>query len=275
MDFELARTLTHSVMKALLAQAQQNPGNDSQFRQDMQFGSIFSRVEGLAWQEGHVPATNQLSGQERSYVSQSLWELVVQGILVPTADGGTQGWPFVSFTEHGKTAINSESPTPYDPTAYLMDFADADPVVGFYIEEALRCFRANCHSACVVMLGVASERLFDLLLEHFIDALASDRERENLEKRTDGKFVTVRYDEFKKRLDPKKGQLPLPMRDNLDTALTSIFNLIRQHRNDSGHPTGRVISRNEAYALLNVFPHYYGEMATLTGYLGERPNSLS
>jgi hypothetical protein len=125
------------------------------------------------------------------------------------------------------------------------------------------------------MLGVASERLFDLLLESFAAAVASTTERRNLEAKTKTRTVAVRYDELRVRLEPKKSQLPTPLQDSLDTCLVSIFNLIRQHRNDSGHPTGRQMTRDEAYANLYVFPHYHAQMYKLVEHLRANPGSLS
>ncbi len=116
-------------------------------------------------------------------------------------------------------------------------------------EVSCCCFRAIRYIACV-MLGVASEGLLDLLLERFVGALASETERDHLANRTEGKFITIRYDELKKRLDPKKPQLPKPIRHSWETTLASIFNLTQQQRNDASHPTGRAITRDEAYGLL-------------------------
>lgn len=276
MDFEMVRTLTHDALKAMLEHLKGDPQYQSsgQFSADMQLNHIADWVERLAQERQHVGKTVRLTNQERKFVAHALWELVIQGILVPSSESNT-GWPFVSFTDYGTRAIFAEHPTPYDPAGYLSHFNQADAVVKFYVEEALGCFRANRHTATVVMLGVASERSFDLLFESFCAALYSPHERTNLENKTKGKFVTTRYNELKKSLEPKKGQLPKDLRDNLDTVLTSIFNLIKQHRNDTGHPTGRSMPRDEAYALLSVFPHYHRQMFELTDHLQKSPGTLT
>ena len=87
-------------------------------------------------------------------------------------------------------------------------------------------------------------------------------------------MVVQRYNELKKRIDPKKGQLPSEIADSLDTALVSIFNLVRYSRNDVGHPTGRTIRKDEAFANLHVFPHYCKYMYELINHLQANPNSL-
>jgi len=243
----------------------------------MQVASIIARVGRLAEQRDIKP-NDGLTNQEQHFVIRALWELIIQGFLVPNnASSGTQGWSFVSFTDYGEKMILADRLTPYDPTMYLAQFVEGltDPIVNFYVEEALGCFRANCQTACALMLGVASERLFYLLLDSFLGVLASQRERDDLQKKTDGKSITSRYRELRKRLDPKKGQLPQPLCENLDTCLVSILNIIRQQRNDAGHPTDRVVTRDEAYALLYVFPHYHNQMSELTLHLKEHTKSLT
>lgn len=277
MEFELVRTLTHDVLRDMLLRVQKDPSSFGQFSSDMQVASIIARVGRLAKQRDIKP-NDGLTNQEQHFVIRALWELIIQGFLVPNnASSGTQGWPFVSFTDYGEKMILADRPTPYDPTMYLAQFVEGltDPIVNFYVEEALGCFRTNCQTACALMLGVASERLFDLLLDSFLGALASQRERDDLQKKTDSKSITSRYRELRKRLDPKKGQLPQPLCENLDTCLVSILNIIRQQRNDAGHPTGRVVTRDEAYALLHVFPHYHNQMSELTLHLKEHTKSLT
>jgi hypothetical protein len=275
-EFEQVRTLTHEVLKEMLRGVKKNPNTVTNFTGNMQRTNIVGQVEQIARQRGHL--TNQdLSHEERRFVVEALWQLVIQGILIPGTFDGDQGWPFVSFTEHGERTIQEEGPTPYDPDRYLEQFrgGNVDPVVSFYVEEALGSFTANRHTSCVVMLGVASERVLDLLHSAFLAALASQNEREKLMQKANGKMLVVRYGELKKRLEPKKDQLPQAMRDNLDTTLTSIFNIIRQLRNDAGHPTGRQMTRDEAYALLYLFPYYHAQMSALIEHLEANPDSLT
>jgi len=278
MDYELVRSLTIRTLRNMLERFQQGQTRPSQFATDMQVSTITSNSTRHARELGHIGSTTHMTPQEQGFVTQTLWELIIQGILTPTnLDGGTGGWPSVSFTEYGKRAITAERPAPYDPTAFLAQFPDesTDSIVRFYVEEALGCFRANRYTAAVVMLGAASEKLFDLLLDAFSISLASEIQRENLARRTKDRSITVRYRELRQRLDPKIDQLPDRFHGNFDTNLTSIFNLIRQERNDSGHPTGRAITRDEASSLLNVYPHYHNEMVGLIECLSESPSTLT
>ena len=92
MDFELVRALTHEVLRTMLLRFTQGQ-NRGQAAADMQLVNITNQVERSAIQSNHIAAGTDLSNSERSFVTQALWELVVQGVLIPAnADGGTQGW---------------------------------------------------------------------------------------------------------------------------------------------------------------------------------------
>ena len=277
MDYEQIRTLLHETIRTMLERVKGNQSDIGQFSQSMQVVSLVGRVEDLARKQGHISDSERLNTQQQCYVVQALWELIIQGVLVPiSVRNADQGWPFVSFTDHGEKVILEEWPTPYDPSNYLgqFDSTSHDEVMMFYLEEALGCFHANRYAASTVMLGVAAERIFDLLLAAFIDALASDKQRERLSKGASNRPITTRYNELKKRLDSKKSQLPASLTESLDTCLVSIFNLVRHHRNDTGHPTGRKMTRDEAYANLYVFPHFCNEMYQLIEHLKANPQSL-
>jgi hypothetical protein len=64
-----------------------------------------------------------------------------------------------------------------------------------------------------------------------------------------------------------KGRLPGDLKDDLDVALSALFTLFRNNRNDAGHPTGKDIDRELAYANLVVFPTYVKKIYDLIGWL--------
>ena len=280
MDYEEIRALVHSALKGMQIHLEADPSYENQMASDMQRNTIFSLVENAAKKEGRIQPTESLGQIGSGFVSQALWELVIQGILMPVNAAGTSGWPFVSFTEFGKEAILQEGEyTPYDPSGYMKrlreDVLNLDSVVDFYVVEALGSFRASRYTASTVMLGVSSERLFDLLQEAFIGSLASTQEKSRMEAAVKPKSIVYRYGELKKRLDPKIPQLPADLRADVDTYLTSIFNLIRYSRNDLGHPSPKTFDREEAYAHLYVFGRYCTYMYRLINHLANNPNSLT
>lgn len=279
MERELVKTLLRAVLRNMLARVKANPKEEAQYQVDMQLGTLCNRVEQMAKQQVHIANGDSLSTQDQKVIVSTLWEMINCGILIPSQDDGHATWPFVSLTCYGQTAISEEEYSPYDPDGYLMQLQrevdDLDDVLIFYLTEALGCFRANQNVACMVMLGVASERLFDIMLESFITSLSSEREKDQLQKNTQGRMVVKRYDELRKRIDPKKGQFPPQLAENLDTYLVSIFNLVRYTRNDGGHPTGRAFRRDEAYANLYVFAQYCKYIYQLIGFLRQNQGSLN
>jgi hypothetical protein len=90
-------------------------------------------------------------------------------------------------------------------------------------------------------------------------------------KATAGKMIKTQYDEFLKMLEghlrgklPKK---PVNLQDEIDTALGGIFPMIREQRNNAGHPTGLPVGREIAYANLAVFPTMLRQMYSIINWL--------
>jgi hypothetical protein len=61
--------------------------------------------------------------------------------------------------------------------------------------------------------------------------------------------------------------LPNDVKEHLDSALTTIFNLFRVHRNEAGHPAGKVPEREVVYAHIIAFPFYVRKVYELIGWL--------
>ncbi len=72
---------------------------------------------------------------------------------------------------------------------------------------------------------------------------------------------------------PTCSQLPRPMangrmaRCQWRTALTTIFHMFRANRNEAGHPSGKMLSREEAYAKITAFPFYVRKVYELIDWL--------
>jgi len=77
--------------------------------------------------------------------------------------------------------------------------------------------------------------------------------------------------QIEKKLDPIREQLPSELQDSVGTELTGIFQLVRRTRNDAGRPTGVRIEREEAYALLQLFPTYTKSAYDLMNWLKVTP----
>jgi len=117
------------------------------------------------------------------------------------------------------------------------------------------------------MAGVASERILILLRNAIHTAIAQDDGKRKFFEKTEGQIAKRIYDAVKNKIDPVREQLPEPLQDSIGTQLDGILSEIRQTRNDAGHPTGRVIERAEAYALLQLFPVYAKSAYALIAWL--------
>ncbi len=48
-----------------------------------------------------------------------IWELMIEGVLMPGLNSMNPGHPWFSKTNYGKQVIQSVNPTPHDPDGYL------------------------------------------------------------------------------------------------------------------------------------------------------------
>ena len=103
------------------------------------------------------------------------------------------------------------------------------------------------------MLGVATEQTFLLLIEA-IDQ--NPKHQATFAPVKEERTILRKVNKFQKILDREKNTLPSEVKDDLDTNFLGILSIIRNFRNDSGHPSGKIIDREQAYVLLQLFPHY-------------------
>lgn len=135
--------------------------------------------------------------------------------------------------------------------------SEIDDTTLIYMKEAMQAFRVGCLLSSSVMLGVATEHTFLLLMEiialnveHNQIAIAVNKEKTILRK----------INKFKNKLELQIKTFPPEIREDLDTCFSGILSVIRNYRNQSGHPTGKIINREQMYVLLNLFISYCKKM---------------
>jgi hypothetical protein len=231
--------------------------------QDTQFVAVEHKVAALA--QDYKP-------HDALTVREIIWELLVQGILAPGFNSSNLDFPFIHVTEYGKRCLDADAILPHDPDRYLERLQrqigqPLDDTVQTYVRESLLTFLAGRYLAATVMLGVASERCVDLLVDACTNAFASASRKSAFEKKTKqaGRSVKRRFDILRNELLALT--LPTELRDALDIQLSGIFTLIRYTRNEAGHPTGRIIDRDAAHGNLLLFPQYYKRVHALLEYL--------
>jgi hypothetical protein len=136
-----------------------------------------------------------------------------------------------------------------------------------YAAEAVRAYAASCYLASSVMLGVASERAFQLLGEAFGTWLPAEEANRFMQVFGNTRQTYInKFLEFRRRIEPRKGMLPYEFSDNMSLTLDSVLDLLRITRNEAGHPIGRVVDRDEAYINLQMFARYLIKLYALRSW---------
>ena len=175
-------------------------------------------------------------------------------------------WNF-SSEEWGKKCLVDGEYLPHDAGLYLHRLDGEisaitptmalDSVVRGYVTESLLSFSSGVYLSSAVMTGVAAERVLILVRDAVEAALPTPDRKKKFANATAGKPIKRVFEEIWQRLDASADALARGIgRDDVKTELSGIFDLIRKTRNDAGHPTGRAIPRDEAHALLLLFPEY-------------------
>jgi hypothetical protein len=209
-------------------------------------------------------------------VREIIWELLVQGVLAPGSNRQNLEFPWIHVTEYGKRCLEANAILPHDPDRYLERLQQRvgqslDDTVLAYVKESLLTFLAGHYLAATVMLGVASERCVDLLIEAYLNAIADASRKAAFERRVKqaGRSVKRRFDALRSELVALA--LPTELQDALDIQLSGIFTLIRYSRNDAGHPTGRAVDPDTAHANLLMFPQYCKRVYDLLNHFQTTP----
>lgn len=221
--------------------------------------------------ETHMYGPPMLSPHDYGRACTIMWDLMIEGIIRPGLnDGNNLNLPFFHVTERGKAMLKDPN-TPYDPDGFLRKIRtaipDIDVIIMAYLAESLHTFRINCLLSSTIALGVAAEKTLLLAIEAYGDALPSPR-KEAFKKKTDGMMIKVQYDHFSKFFESHlKALLPNDVKESLDIALVTVFNMFRTHRNGAGHPTGKTLSREEVHALLTSFPLYVTKVYAMISWI--------
>lgn len=268
--------ITNEQLRTIILEAiRRAPGNQmAHLRQSV--GEIAVH-QGLAANPGRgFQGDTSLSHRDYGRMLDVAWDLIIEGIIRPgLQDGQNNEWPFYHVTEFRKAKLGEAGPMPYDPDGYLRrlnaEVPAVDPVVVTYLEESLHTFRIGCLLSSTIALGCASEKALLLLVAAYANSLPQ-QSKEKFVANTKERMIKRQFDELRKMIDSElKARLPQDLADGLDIELTALFEFIRTQRNDAGHPTGKPIERERAYANLVVFPVYLKKVYELIAWVGKNP----
>lgn len=212
-----------------------------------------------------------LRGEDAETFLEVFWDLFRQGIITLGYNDSNRDFPNCRLSRLGKKlAANQDTYFFHDIEGYSrvlgQQVPDLDSVTLLYVKEAMQALRAGCLLSATVMLGVATEHTFNLVVEAILASPAHGRTFAAVAKE---RSILPKANKFKALLDANLGILTTEIREDLDTRFAGILSVIRSFRNQSGHPTGQLIDREQVYVLLQLFPSYCHKMYQLKDHLSK------
>ena len=215
----------------------------------------FFRQKGEGEQSANMLGGSALSPSDAEIFLEVFWDLFRQGIITLGASASNPEFPFFRVSASGRRILEGgDSYFFHDVSSYERvvnrEIPELDSVTLIYLKEAMQAFLAGCVLSSSVMLGVAIEHSFVQLLEELdSESTHGAKFKAVLAQRT----LLQRFNKFRHVLGQNLEILKSSTREDLDTNFGGILSLIRNFRNESGHPSGRIISREQAYVLLYLF----------------------
>lgn len=172
-------------------------------------------------------------------------DLYEQRVLLPGYfDPFRDTWPRFTVTDHGRQVLSDSTEyLPYDPEGYLTRLANdcprLDAVIRRYAAEALECLKRNCPLAGAVAIGCASERALLLLIDQFGVAVPTpDKPAYEADTKVFWQ-ISKKYNGLRKWIDADNAlpRGPGGLREGVGTHLVGMFSIIKETRNDAGHPS--------------------------------------
>jgi len=215
---------------------------------------VFARREGRPG-DGLGPSLDRVDSELYLEV---FWELFRQEVITLGLNDSNREFPHCRLSEFGRRVLeNQQAYFFHDVTSYTnvirAEIPNIDAVTLLYLQEAMQAFKAGCILSATVMLGVATEHTFLLMLE----AIEANPRHQPIYRRVfTERALLQKVNRFKAILDNNLAGLAPEIREDLDTHFAGILSIIRTFRNQSGHPTGQIVGREQAYVLLQLFVPY-------------------
>jgi len=203
-------------------------------------------------------------------VTQTLWSLVGRGLVyIDINQPAPENWSW-RLTNAGVEAAKDDQFNPDDPKRYLLrlrsNVPDISNLVFMYAEEAVRCYMHECYLASAVMLGVASEAAFLEMAQASVGWLHTAGQKLQAIIDNPRQPYVKKFEEFRKRIEPRKSELPAELADGMSLTFDSVLDLLRISRNEAGHPTGKSVSREDQYISLQMFGRYIQKLYALKAF---------
>ncbi len=222
----------------------------------------------FAMREGRQSEHVRLDNQDEEIFLELFWDLFRQGIITLGKNDANPQFPSFRITQLGKNIAESQSAYFFhDVSSYERIIRSEIPVINditlLYLKEAMQAFYSGCILSSTVMLGVATEHTFLLLLETIENNPMHQKTYSSVFKERN---ILSKFNKFREILGKQLSGLPYEIKEDLDTRFAGILSVIRDFRNQSGHPTGKIIGREQAFILLQLFIPYCKKLYQLINY---------
>lgn len=258
-----------SVALDILAGREQTAYSPDQFGHMLTgIAEVFTRREGPSGSSGgrHITGgTPQPLPADADKFLEVFWGLFRDGIITLGLNSSNREFPFFRLSEFGKRLVkDSGAYFFHDVSTYealiRKEVSAIDDVTMIYLKEAMQAFRSGCILSASVMLGVATEHTFLVLIETIENNSTHAATFANVSKE---RTILQKVNKFMGILDQQLKSLPPEIKEDLDTHFAGILSIIRNFRNQSGHPSGKIIDREQAFILLQLFIPYCKKMYLL------------
>jgi len=201
-----------------------------------------------------IPGDSELDNEDKANIKEVFYDLFRQGVISP-GRGEQYSFPYFELTRFGRELIESdEQYFFYDVSSYeehiLSEIPNINPDTMIYLRESMQAFRAGCYFSSNVMVGVATEHTFLLLLETVAESAAWGSKFQPAFKERD---LANKVDKFQNILLSGVSDFPKDLKSDLVTQFTASLTCIRNYRNQAGHPTGFRPSREKSYIAMQLF----------------------
>jgi len=213
-----------------------------------------------------------LSGKDKDLCLEIFWDLFRQGIITLGLDDQNREFPFFRISSFGKKILDNETVYFFhDLSSYekliLEEIPDIDDMTILYLKEAMQAFFVECRLSSSVLLGVAIENALECLYDSIN---ANGKYKDHFRNVREERSLHSRFTKFKNKLTEINKDLPPEIKSNLGSNLDMIVSIIRNYRNESGHPSGEMITREQCYVNLQLFIPCYKKIYELKKFFDER-----
>ena len=208
------------------------------------------------------------------HVREVMWQLLCEGVLAPGFNSSNLELPWFHLTPLGRSILDTGAPNPFDPEGYIQlvkrRVPRSDDTVLAYLAESLNAQRHGVLAASTVMLGIAAERVFLLVCDSLLAALADSHEQEVFEKLLKQFPMKPKLDWVRNKVERIQASKIERFPDNASLVVVAMYDLMRSQRNELGHPrdTPPNLTREDVLGNLQIFVRYYETAEVIREVLG-------